>query len=75
MIRSSDLDTVAECEADAAVGANRRMIQQLSPGLRVECRYLLWILHKMSMNCCVAVLVEIPDDNPIGNRGNPIDNR
>ena len=38
---SSDLDAVAECEADAAVGVNRRMIQQLSPGLRVECRHLL----------------------------------
>ena len=59
MIGSSDLDAVAEGEADAAVGANRRMIQQLSPGLRGECRHLLWSLHKMSMNCCAAVLVEL----------------
>ena len=37
----SDLNAVAEGEADAAVGVNRCMIQQLSPGLRVECRHLL----------------------------------
>ena len=40
--RTSEFDAVAEGEADAAVGANRCMIQQFSPGLRVECRYLLW---------------------------------
>ena len=37
----SDLDAVAEGEADAAVGANRCMIQQFSPGLRIEFRHLL----------------------------------
>ena len=42
MIGSSDLNAVAEGEADAAVGANRCMIQQFSPGLRVKCRHLLW---------------------------------
>ena len=42
MIGSSDLDAVAEGEADAAVGANRCMIQQFSPGLRVKCCHLLW---------------------------------
>ena len=41
MIGSSDLDAVAEGEADAAVGVNRRMIQQFSPGLRVKCCHLL----------------------------------
>ena len=41
MIGSSDLDAVAEGEADAAVGVDRCMIQQFSPGLRVKCRHLL----------------------------------
>ena len=41
MIGSSDLNAVAEGEADAAVGANRCMIQQFSPGLRVKCCHLL----------------------------------
>ena len=41
MIGSSDLNAVAEGEANAAVGVDRRMIQQLPPGLRVECRHLL----------------------------------
>ncbi len=38
----SDLNAVAEGEADAAIVTDRCMIQQLSPGLRVECRHLLW---------------------------------
>ena len=37
----SDFNAVAEGEADAAVGVNRCMIQQLSPGLRIESRHLL----------------------------------
>ena len=41
MIRPSDLDAVAEGEADAAVGVDCCMIQQLSPGFWVECRHLL----------------------------------
>ena len=41
MIGSSDLNAVAEGEADAAIGVNRRMIQQLSPGLWIEGRHLL----------------------------------
>ena len=40
-IALSDRGTVSEGEADAAIGINRRVIQQLSPGLRVECRNLL----------------------------------
>ncbi len=36
----SDLDAVAEGEADAAVGADRRVIQQFSPRLRIEFRHL-----------------------------------
>ena len=35
MIGLSDLDAVAKGETDAAVGADRRVIQQLSPGLRI----------------------------------------
>ena len=37
----SDFNAVAEGEADAAVGVDRCMIQQFSPGLRIECRHLL----------------------------------
>ena len=32
----SNLHAVAEGEADAAVGADRHMIQQFSPGFRIE---------------------------------------
>ena len=41
MIGLSDLDAVAEGEADGAVSVDRCMIQQLSPDLRIECRHLL----------------------------------
>ena len=41
MIGLSDLNAVAEGEADAAIDTNRCMIQQLTPGLWIECRRLL----------------------------------
>ena len=41
IIRPSYFDAVAESEADAAVGIDRCMIQQFSPGLRVKCCHLL----------------------------------
>ena len=37
----SDLDAVAEGAANAAVAVDRRMIQQFSPGFRIESRHLL----------------------------------
>ena len=37
----SNLHAVAEGEADAAVGADRHMFQQFSPGFRIESRHLL----------------------------------
>ena len=37
----SNLHAVAEGEADAAVGVDRHMIQQFSPGFRIESRHLL----------------------------------
>ena len=40
----SDLDAVAEDEADVAVCVDRRMIQQLSPGLWIEFRHLLFLV-------------------------------
>lgn len=40
-LRLSDLDAVAKGEADAAVGVDRRMIQQFSPGFLIEFRHLL----------------------------------
>ena len=37
----SDLDAVAKGEANFTVSADRCVIQQLAPGLRIECRHLL----------------------------------
>ena len=37
----SNLHAVAEGEADAAVGVDRHMIRQFSPGFRIESRHLL----------------------------------
>ena len=37
----SDLYAVAEGEVDFTVGADRCVIQQFAPSLRIECRYLL----------------------------------
>ena len=37
----SNLYAVAEGEVDFTVGADRCVIQQLAPGLRIKCRHLL----------------------------------
>ena len=52
MIGLSDLVAVAKGETDGAVGADRRVIQQLSPGLRNEFRHL----PRQSMQCVVESL-------------------
>ena len=41
MMGPSDFYAVAEGEADATINVDCCMIQQLSPGLRIECRHLL----------------------------------